>query len=85
MLSPLRAGGLESPHSGGHLQGLPPGTGTGLLRGALIFLAHGEPGATGMYLMIGLHVASQVHMRLRDVLLFRPDFISENQVTIMLG
>jgi hypothetical protein len=36
------------------------------------FLAPREPGTTGLYLLVGLHVASEMHMRLRYVLLFQP-------------
>jgi hypothetical protein len=34
------------------------------------FLSPREPGTTGLHILVGLHVASEVHMRLRDVLLY---------------
>jgi len=37
----------------------------------------------GFYLLVELHVAYEVHMRLRDVLLCQPDFIMENPVTTL--
>ena len=39
------------------------------------FFALGEPGTTGLYLLVGLQVASKVHMRRIDVLLRQPDFV----------
>ena len=42
------------------------------------FLSPRESGTTGFYLLVGLHVAFEAHMRLRDVLLCQPDFIANN-------
>ena len=36
-----------------------------------------EPGTLGHYLLVGLSTLSGAHMRLRDVLLFQPDFLQE--------
>jgi len=38
-------------------------------------LSPGEPGTQGCYLLIGLSTLSGAHMRLRDVLLYQPDFL----------
>ena len=40
-------------------------------------LSPGEPGTKGHYLLGGLSALSGSHMRLRDVLLFQPDFLQE--------
>ncbi len=41
------------------------------------FLAPRELGPVGYYLLMGLRVTSETHMRLRDVLLCQPDFAHE--------
>ena len=38
-------------------------------------LSPGEPGTQGHYLLVGLSTLSGAHMRLKDVLLFQPDFL----------
>ncbi len=38
-------------------------------------LSLGEPGTTGHYLLVGISTLSGAHMRLRDVMLFQPDFL----------
>ena len=48
-----------------------------------LFAAPKEPCATGLYLLVVFEVASEVHMRLVDVLLCQPDFISEDPISIM--
>ena len=40
-------------------------------------LSPGEPGTQGHYLLVGLSTLSGAHMRLQDVLLFKPDFFQE--------
>jgi hypothetical protein len=45
------------------------------------FLAPGESVTTGLYLLVGLQLAFEVHMRLRDAFLCQPDFISKKSVT----
>jgi len=40
-------------------------------------LAPGEPGTHEPYLMVGLSTSSGTHMRLRDLLLYQPDFVHE--------
>ena len=47
------------------------------------FLSLGESGTTGLHLLVGLHGAPEVHMRLMDALLCQPDFISESPVTTL--
>ncbi len=42
------------------------------------FLSPGDPGTQGLHLLVGLQVSSDVHMRLRDVLLCQPDYLSDN-------
>jgi len=37
----------------------------------------------GLHLLIGFHVASEVHMRLMDIQLCHPDFTPENPVTTL--
>ena len=38
-------------------------------------LSLAEPGTQGLYFLVGMSTLSGAHMRLRDVLLFQPDFI----------
>ena len=38
-------------------------------------LSPGEPGTQGRYLLVGLSTFSRAHIRLRDVLIFQPDFL----------
>ncbi len=45
------------------------------------FLFPGDSGTQGLRLLVGLHVPSEVHMRLRDILLCQPDYTPENPVT----
>ena len=40
-------------------------------------MSPGEPGTQGHYLPVGLSTLSGPHMRLRDVMLFQPDFLHE--------
>jgi hypothetical protein len=47
------------------------------------FLLPRESGTTSLHLLVGLHAASKVHMRLRDVLLCQSHFIPENPVTTL--
>ena len=47
------------------------------------FLSPGESGTTALHLLLGLHVASEVHMRLRDIFLCQLDFIPESPVTTL--
>jgi hypothetical protein len=42
------------------------------------FLSPGDPGTQGLHLLVGLHVSSEVHMSLRDVLLRQPDYLSDS-------
>jgi hypothetical protein len=46
------------------------------------FAAPGEPGTTGLHLMVGLHTSMEVHVRFRDVLLWQPDYIPESPATM---
>jgi hypothetical protein len=48
------------------------------------FAAPGEPSITGLYLLVGLHTALEVHMRLRDVFFWQPDHIPEKPTTMLL-
>jgi hypothetical protein len=48
------------------------------------FAAPGEPGTTGLYLLVGLQSPCVIHMILRDVLLCQPDYIPESPVTTLL-
>ena len=43
------------------------------------FLSPGDQGTQGLHLLVGLLVSSEVHMRLRDVLLCQPDHLSDSQ------
>ena len=43
------------------------------------FLSPGDQGIQGLHLLVGLLVSSEVHMRLRDVLLCQPDYLSDSQ------
>ncbi len=43
-----------------------------------LFLSPGDSGTQGLHLLVGFQVSSEVHMRLRDVLLCQPDFIADN-------
>ena len=43
------------------------------------FLSPGDQGTQGLHLLVGLLVSSEVHMRLRDVLLCQPDYLSDSQ------
>lgn len=45
------------------------------------FAAPGDPGTTGLHLLIGLQTSMEVHMKLRDVLLTQPDYSPESPVT----
>jgi len=45
-------------------------------------MSPGEPGTQGHYLLVGLFILSGPHMRLRDVLLFQPDFLQESMPLI---
>jgi hypothetical protein len=38
-------------------------------------LSPGEPGTQGHYLLVGMSTLMGAHMRLRDVMLFQPDFL----------
>ena len=46
------------------------------------YLSPGEPGTQGHYLPVGLSTLSGPHIRLRDVLLFKPDFFHESMPLI---
>ena len=46
------------------------------------FAAPGEPGTTGLHLLVGLQTSMEVHMRLRDVLLWQPYYVPENPATV---
>ena len=48
----------------------------------LFFLSPGDPGTQGLHLLVGLHIRSEVHMKLRDVLLCQPDYLYDNQGAI---
>ena len=41
------------------------------------FLSPGDPGTSGLHLLVGLHIRSEVHMKLRDILLCQPDYLYE--------
>jgi len=55
----------------------PPGNVPREYEAICLCLAPGEPGTHGHYLLMGLSTSSGTHMRLRDVLLYQPDFVHE--------
>ena len=55
----------------------PPGLVPYAYKALQLFLAHGELGTAGHYLMVAPHVTSGTHMRLRDVIVFQLDFAHE--------
>ena len=54
--------------------------GLGLASGKYHFMhdGPGEPGTHCHYLLVGLSTLPGTHMRLRDFLLFQPDFLQES-------
>ncbi len=63
---------------GGHSQVSPPDLVKPSYVALQFFLSPGDPGSQGLHLLVGLQVLSEVHMRLKDVLLCQPDFISDS-------